>query len=243
MMQTVQQDIVRQLQKEVLSLQRHKAQPGHRLHTGLWEVEKAFPEHTIPLGVVHEFVSDTRENAAATNGFIAGLVGGLVGQGNPTIWVSTKRTVFPPALDVFGFSSERVVFIDPSRQKDALWAIEEALKCNAVSAVIGELGELGFTESRRLQLAVEQSRATGFMHVYNPRRENVTACVSRWKIRPLASDTGGMPGLGFPRWHVELAKVRNGRPGAWQVEWSAGRFRHLGRPVFTISELPKRKAG
>jgi protein ImuA len=33
-----------------------------------------------------------------------------------------------------------------------------------------------------------------------------------------------MPGVGFPRWNVELLKVRNGQPGNWQVEWMDGRF-------------------
>jgi protein ImuA len=37
----------------------------------------------------------------------------------------------------------------------------------------------------------------------------------------------GIPGVGFPCWNVELLKVRNGRPGTWQVEWRGGRFTHL----------------
>jgi protein ImuA len=45
---------------------------------------------------------------------------------------------------------------------------------------------------------------------------------------PIASKTeGGMPGVGFPRWTVELVKVRNGRPGVWQLEWKEGAFRHI----------------
>ena len=37
-----------------------------------------------------------------------------------------------------------------------LWVIEEALKCEGLAAVIGEIKELSFTQSRRLQLAVEK---------------------------------------------------------------------------------------
>ena len=33
-----------------------------------------------------------------------------------------------------------------------------------------------------------------------------------------------MPGVGFPRWQVDLLKVRNGNPGSWTVEWSKRRF-------------------
>lgn len=242
-MQLAKHDIIQQLQKEVLSLQRRKGTTAQRLNTGLWELEKAFPEKTFPLGAVHEFISNTKENAAATNGFMAGLISQLMQKNKTALWISTKRTLFPPALNIFGIDPERVIFIDLWKQKEVLWAIEEALKCNAVSAVIGELSELSFTESRRLQLAVEQSRVTGFIHRYNPRSENITACVTRWKIKPLASETGGMPGVGFPRWNVELLKVRNGKPGTWQIEWSAGNFRHITQRIFTIPEIQKRKIG
>lgn len=236
------QDIIQQLQKEVLAMQRLKKVSGKSLNTGLGEVERAFPDQTFPLGAVHEFISNAKEEAAATNGFMAGLISQLAKKGT-AVWVSSKRTIYPPALSVFGIEPERVFFIDLWRQKDVLWAIEEALKCDAVSVVIGELTELSFTESRRLQLAVEQSRVTGFIHRYSPKTNNVTACVTRWKIKPLASETGGMPGVGFPRWNVQLLKVRNGKPGTWQIEWSAGRFRQVAQQTFSIQEIHKRKAG
>ena len=103
--------------------------------------------------------------------------------------------------------------------------MEEALKCDGLSAVIGEMQELSFTASRRLQLAVEQSRVTGFILRHNPRNLNTTACVTRWKITSLPSELADdMPGVGFPRWNVELLKIRNGKPGAWQIEWTAGPF-------------------
>lgn len=242
-MQATKQDTIQQLQKEVLSMQRLRKGSGQSLETGLWEVERAFPDHTFPLGAVHEFISNAKENAAATNGFMAGLLGQLVKKGT-AVWVSNKRIIYPPALKNYGIDPERIIFIDLWKQKEVLWAIEEALKCDAIAAVIGELSELSFTESRRLQLAVEQSKVTGFIHRYDPRSENVTACVSRWKIVPLSGNiSDGLPGVGFSRWNVQLVKVRNGRPGSWQVEWAAGQFRHVAAQTFSITETLKRKTG
>ena len=106
--------------------------------------------------------------------------------------------------------------------------MEEALKCKGLSAVIGEIPELSFTTSRRLQLAVEQSNVTGFILRSNPRNLNTTTCVTRWKIRPIASLLEeSLPGLGFPRWNVELVKVRNGYPGRWEIELFAGRMKAI----------------
>ena len=232
-------DILQQLKKEILSLQGYKhISVNQRPQTGLGPIEKAFPGHTFPIGAVHEFISQMPEDAAATNGFITGLLSTLMQHKGTCLWISTKRTLFPPALAVFGIAPERIIFIDLKRLKDALWVVEEALKCESIAAVVGELSELSFTESRRLQLAVEASRVTGFIHRFQPKSENTVACISRWKIKTLASVTeDGLPGVGFPRWDVQLLKIRNGRPGAWQVEWAAGTFRHLS-PQSTSTILP-----
>jgi protein ImuA len=87
------------------------------------------------------------------------------------------------------------------------------------------MNEISFTSSRRLQLAVEQSRVTGFILRHASRNLNTTACVSRWKITPLPSEpVEDLPGIGFPFWRVELLRIRNGKPGAWDVKWMHGRF-------------------
>lgn len=224
--------IFQQLQKELRSLQGHCVAQEQRLETGLGIIEQAFPDNCFPTGAVHELLSLAPEDAAATNGFLAGLLYSITKAAGTCVWISTRRTIFPPALKAFGIAPERIIFIDIAREKEALWAIEEALKCKALSAVVGELKEVGFTESRRLQLAVEKSHVTGFIHRYKPRTENTTAFVTRWKIKPLPSLTeDSMPGLGFPRWHVHLQRVRNGKPGTWHLEWGPSGFRHI--PLFT----------
>jgi protein ImuA len=103
--------------------------------------------------------------------------------------------------------------------------MNEALKCGALAAVVGEMKEISFTASRRLQLAVEQSQVTGFILRSNPRNVNTTACVSRWKITSLPSESvDDLPGIGFPKWRVELLRIRNGKSGVWDVQWMNGRF-------------------
>lgn len=237
-------EIIRNLQKEVLSLQQGKSlHCGQRYSSGLEVIEMVFPNRTFPLGAVHEFISHTQECATATNGFISGVLSHLMQKGGVCLWVGTKRTIFPPSLVTFGVVPERIIFIDVAKPKEVLWAIEEGLKCEAIMAVIGELQELSFTESRRLQLAVEESRVTGFIHRNKPRSENTVACVTRWKISSVRSNTElGMPGMGSPMWNVQLVKVRNGKPGTWQMEWASGGFQLRTRSL-SIPEIENRKAG
>jgi protein ImuA len=133
-----------------------------------------------------------------------------------------------------------MIFIDLKREKDILWAMEEALKCEGLAAVIGEMNELDFTSSRRLQLVVEQSRVTGFI-LRRKSGMNITACLTRWRITPVPSaPIDGMPGVGYPRWNVELIKVRNGKPGRWEIEWTNGSFNYIEKAADTIMNLQKK---
>jgi protein ImuA len=238
-------DIVQQLQKEILHLQgfRHTALEA-AADPGLGPVNASFPHHHFPLAAVHEFVSTAHEHTAATCGFIGGILAGLMKGGKVCVWISRSTSLFPPAMKTFGLEPDQLIFIHLPREKDMLWAMEEALKCDGLAAVVAEIQEIGFTASRRLQLAVEQSRVTGFLLRYQPRNLNTIACVARWYIQPLASELEkGMPGIGFPRWKVALLKIRNGKPGNWQMEWAEGRFRPVYPAIPSLPQQERRKTG
>jgi len=109
--------------------------------------------------------------------------------------------------------------------------------------VVGEIQEINFTASRRLQLVVEQSAVTGFILRHQPRNLNTNAFVSRWKISPVPSaPEDDLPGVGFPRWNVELQKIRNGKPGTWQVQYFEGKF-HPSTSIASIPAEHMRKTG
>lgn len=238
-------DIIAQLQKDLLLLQGYKP-PGTLASTnmGLGSIEKAFPNACFPTGAIHEFISLETEHAAATSGFVSGLLGNLMRAGKACIWISRSRNLFPPAINFFGVAPDQIIFIDLQKDKDLLWAMEEALKCEGLAAVVGEIDAIDFTASRRLQLAVEKSRVTGFLLRHRPRILNTIAGVARWKITPLPSETeDGMPGVGFPHWKVELLKVRNGKPGCWQVQWPATHFQHTYTAITAKEEEQVRKTG
>lgn len=237
-------DIIARLRRDILPLQGFKVILNNsELDTRLGPIKNAFPGNTFPIGAVHEFIFTTAENGAVTSGFISGIVASLMRKGGTCIWIRSIQTIFPPALISFGITPDKIIFIELQKENEILWAMEEALKCEGVAAVIGEVKELSFTASRRLQLAVEQSRVTGFILRSNPRHLNTTACLTRWKITSLPGKLeDNMPGVGFPRWSVDLLKVRNGKPGSWQIEFIAGRFRHVHKTV-SISSLQKKKTG
>jgi protein ImuA len=237
-------DIIARLQKEILPLQGLRpALSNTALNAALGPVKFAFPGASFPLGAIHEFISYCMEDAAATGGFVGGLLSSIIKNDGVIIWISAARNIFPPAMKPFGIPPDRIIFIDLKKDPEILWTMEEALTCNGLSAVVGEVQELSFTASRRLQLAVEKSGITGFILRSNPRKIENNACVSRWKITSLPSEpVDDMPGIGFPRWRVELSKTRNGTPGTWEIEWTAGHFKHILKRTEIVWEQQK-KAG
>jgi protein ImuA len=240
-MQEARAHIIQRLQQDILSLQGSKSVAGRIRPQLNWAaINRCFPNRTFPTGAIHEFLSSTPETMASSIGFLSALLEVFMKNGQSALWVSSSRCVFPPALKAFGIEPDRILFACIKKEKDIAWAMEEALKCEALAAVVGEVQDISFTASRRLQLAVEQSQVTGFLLRRNPRSITSSACISRWRVTPLPSEPKDeMPGIGSPRWNVELLKVRNGKAGNWQVEWNNGAL-HFIMPENQEQELKKK---
>ena len=148
-------DIFKALQTDILSLQGFKNSNNSDLDDRLGLIKEAFPNATFPLGSVHEFISSKIEDVASASGFIAFLLKSITADNGVTLWISSSRKLFTPALKNFGANPDNFIFIDLKKEKDVVWAADEALKCNAIAAVVAELREIDFITSRRLQLAVE----------------------------------------------------------------------------------------
>lgn len=239
----VKADILARLQREILPLQGFKTRASSGIDAiGLDRVNQAFPNGVFPFAAVHEFYFDNPEEATASGAFITGLLSSQMRKSGAAIWISTTPQIFPPALRFFGVCPDQLIFLHPKRENEITWAVEEALKCKAITAVVGEMQGLGFTESRRFQLAIERSGVGCFVLRRKP-KSSATAAVTHWQIKPRPSRTeDGLPGVGHPCWQVNLLKVRNGKTGSWELEWADGRFRHLSR-LATIHGRLQTKTG
>ena len=221
-------DIISQLKKDILALQGFRPLLHQHSRIELGTINHSFPNSQFPLGVNHEFICNNNESLTASSGFIAGILSSLLQKGGAVVWISSSHTIFPPALLSYGINPAQIIFIRLRNRNQVLWTIEEALKCEGLTAVVGEPSFIDLAISRRLQLATEQSGVTGFLLRTKQQTLNTTACTCRWQIHPLQSETeDGLPGVGFPRLKVELLKVRSGRPGKWELEWNNGRFNEV----------------
>ena len=180
-------DIIAQLQRNILLLQGFKpATIDINVQAGLHFIQNAFPNSRFPTGVIHEFYCNNAEEVSASCGFVSGVLSYLMKNEGISFWITSSQNIFPPALRLFGINPEKIIFLHLKNEKEKLWAMEEALKCDGLSSVIGEINEISFTESRRFQLITEKSNVNGFIIRRNPKNLS-TACVTRWKIKPTHS--------------------------------------------------------
>jgi protein ImuA len=180
------------------------------------------PWKSLPHGALHEFAGTgaDREQAAASAGFAALWLARLQRAG-PVLWVAhaaSLKTVDLHAhgLRRFGLDPRRLILVAARRDEEILWAMEEGLKSPGLSAVLGELGRLDLTASRRLQLAAEAGGVAAFalrrwrlMAAAEREAAQPIAALTRWRVTALKGGDGGI------HWRVDLARCRGGRPGAW----------------------------
>src|SRR5690606_6684269 len=136
----------------------------------------------FPRKAIHEFISILPEHSAASNGFIGGLLSRLMAEGGAGIWIGASRKLFPVSLRQFNVEPDRMIFIDVSTEKEALWLMDEALKCEGLAAVVAEVIALRLVEPRRLQVAVQQSGVAGIILRKGARKVLSNVASAGWKI-------------------------------------------------------------
>jgi protein ImuA len=212
------QQILKDLKKQILLLEGFK-EPILTDDTRLGRINSAFPNEIFPFCALHEFFCFKQEELASSSAFIAALLSLRFKKGGTAVWISPTHKIFPPALKWFGIEPHQILFLNIKKEKEVSWAINEALTCSSLSAVVSELPEMSITASRRFQLTIEDAGVGCFVLRSNP-KNLLTTAVSRWHIQPLPTRTeNDLPGLGHPRWKVDLLKVRNGKTGSWNIEW------------------------
>jgi protein ImuA len=102
------------------------------------------------------------EHSGGGAGMLAMLAARHAAASGELIVVSdAARRFYPPAARALGVAAEQLVVVRPANRHDELWAIDQALRCAGVAAVLAWLQKFPAQEARRLQLAAESSGALG----------------------------------------------------------------------------------
>ena len=218
-------------------------------------IDAALPWSGLPLGCLHEIAGQGTGGFAAASGLTCALLGRLAGRadGHTGDMVTTGVTVlwcfqvhevrehgvpYAPGFAALGLDPAHTIVARGRSDIDILWAMEEGLRMPEIAAVVGEVGNVDFTHSRRLQLAAETSGVTAFV-LRRGSDMPASAAVTRWLATPVS---GAGAGGGRPRWRLELRRCRGGAPNEWFVEWDDETGDFAVAPVFRHGALQPQRA-
>ena len=232
------------LRARIARLERRSAAPAAVLRFDVPGIDQHLPGGGLLAGALHEVAGDGPdvEHGAAAALLLAGL---LAQRRGPVLWAVMRHDLFAPALAAAGLHPDRVVFAEAGRA--GLLVMEEALRHPGLAGVVGEVGRLGLTASRRLQLAAEASGVTAFAlrrfrQAADPALAEPNAAVTRWRVAALPSPpplahAPKTPGLARARWRLDLVRCRGGAPATWTVEACDAQGR-----LALVTDLPDRSA-
>jgi protein ImuA len=196
-----------------------------------------------PRGAVHEVFADGLVDTGAALGFALGQARRMLVPERPGLLILQLKSdaqetglAYGMGLKAFGLDAEAIVLIRTDTIVELLWAMEEAIACRAVAAVVADIAyphkALDFTASRRLAMRAAASGTTVLVVRYARDRE-ASAARFRWKIVPHLSRSPPFDtrAPGPPRWQVTLEKGRlAGRRSAtpdgevFLVDWTENGF-------------------
>jgi protein ImuA len=193
---------------------------------GLAPIDSHLPEGGLTCGALHEVVPAAEGCIAAAFGFIAAVLG-RISSPPPLLFVTPAHGLRPyrphgrlrgHGLNALGLDPAHLILVETAHRQETLWAMEEAVRSAAPAAVVGVIDTLDLKLSQRLHLAATDAGLPLFLLRPAPTLES-SAAATRWRIgtAKAARDRFGL--VTQPRWHLQLERCRNGRPGEWVVEY------------------------
>lgn len=148
--------------------------------------------------------------------------------GRAVLWIEPEAAEFEggalygPGLELLGLPMARVIGLRVAHERDGAWAMEEALRCRAIAAVVGEFARatstLDLTMLRRLALAAGEGGGLGLLlrHCACPLP---SPAMTRSEIAAAPGARDAFGGLGRPAVVLSLVRNRRGPTGRWLLSW------------------------
>ncbi|MEO3432204.1 hypothetical protein [Inquilinus sp. CAU 1745] len=182
---------------------------------GAQGIDSALPWGGLPRGRLHALAGPFGDGTVFGVG--SALAGRLAGAEGIVLWCRPRHGAgladapYGPGLARFGLPPDRLFLVETRRPVDALWAMEEGLRCPDMAAVIGEGLSPDLTATRRLQLAAESRGVTALLLSAGGAAPVRSAAVTAWWAEGTVE-----PGA---RWRLALQRCQGGAPGEWKVSW------------------------
>lgn len=149
--------------------------------TGFPELDAVLPQGGWQSGTIVELMPT--QTGIGELSFLMPMLARITRGERYVALISPPYIPFAPALNNHGIRLEHLLIVR-AKHTDALWAIEQTLRCQSFGAVLGWPESIRDRDVRRLQLAAEAGRSTGFLYRSPAAVREASPAAVRMRLQP-----------------------------------------------------------
>ena len=185
--------------RELLNRKESEKKPCQSISSGCLPLDRHLPQQGFQRGSLIEWIGGGVGSGASLLGMLAAR--SACRGGGALVLVDRGQSFYPPAANAYQLDLQNTIVVHPTTEKDECWAIEQALRCSDIAAVVAWSKRLTSNAFRRLQLAAEHGGSLGLLV-----RPTTARNESSWaSLRMLVS-----PSVGRQGWRLSVELLRCG---------------------------------
>jgi protein ImuA len=185
--------LVASLRRDLSRLEARRPPDERAISTGSPALDRLLPAGGLRPGTLVEYLTASAGSGAGTLALAAarqacreggalvvldaGALTRRASEGNHLV------RFYPPAAAAWGIDLSAMLVLRPANEADALWAVDQALRCPGVGAVWAACDRLDVRDFRRLQLAAECGGTLGLLLRPARLRGQPTWADVQWEVR------------------------------------------------------------
>ncbi len=147
--------------RELLHRTESEKKPYQSISSGCLPLDRLLPQQGFQRGSLVEWIAGGAGSGASLLAMLAAR--SACRDGGTLVLVDRARSFYPPAAATCQLDLQNAIVVLPASEQDERWAIEQALRCPDVAAVVAWPQRLTSHAFRRLQLAAEHSGNLGLL--------------------------------------------------------------------------------
>ena len=199
------------------------------------QIDPALPWHGLPISGLHEIYGDVISGIGFSTALIV-KASKIYEEKNirpQILWCQKEDDLCAQGFYEFGMDPNNLIIAKCANSNDVLWAMEEGLRSNCLTAVVGKIDKISSIAGKRLQLASENAATMGILirNSLNNSFSGNSPTLTKWRVNPSPNFQNTNIWTNHPRWNLELQKYKlsmafgeklknAGEPKSWLVEWN-----------------------
>lgn len=192
--------------RELLNRKESEKKPYQSIFSGCLPLDRLLPQRGFQQGSLVEWIAGGAGSGASLLAMQAAR--SACRGGGTLVLVDRAQSFYPPGAAACQLDLQNTIVVLPAGEQDECWALEQALRCPDVAAVVAWPQRLTSHTFRRLQLAAEHGGSLGLLVRPAAARNESSWASVRMLVSP--SPRAESPRVGRQGWQVGIELLRCG---------------------------------